>query len=501
MLYCDYGDIKTLDVSKNPALELVSCRQYHMDGRGLNSLKINPELKVLNIEGHAIASLDFSGHQHLKELYCRGDMITLDVSNSVLDSLDCQGTKLVSLNVDGCTTLKSLNCANTGSGFSLDLSSCTTLEKLYIGGIRNFDVTNLPLLKTLHYWNGFSFLDLTNNPELEDLKISAPAYYEMGKIDLSNNYKLVHFSIEFSEDVQSESDMYIDLSNRKALKSVSFSWAGGRGGGIAGNMIENLNISGCTSLETINIGRELGISGYIHYLDASGCITLSELYLFETHLRELNLDGCSNLSRLNCSLNQLTKLNLKGCENLSLLVCKGNQLTELDLSDYPKLTFLDCSMNQLTFLQSNSENLSDINCSNNVLTEIDIRNGIKINKIDCSDNNLTTLNLTGFLSLKELDCRDNKLLESLILDNCASLENLNCSNCSLTALDVSHCSALSMIVCRMNRLQPSLDVSNCRKLSYLYCTDNPDLAELILYGNHSITALFKDSHTKIVWAD
>ena len=281
-------------------------------------------------------------------------MITLDVSNSVLDSLDCRGTGLVSFNLDGCITLKSLNCAYTGSGFSLDLSHCTSLEKLYTGGIKDLDVSNLPLLKTLHYRNSFSVLDLTNNPKLEDLRIFVPMYGEMGKIDLSNNYQLSYFSIDFSSYVQSDPDMYLDLSNRKVLKSLSFSWAGGRGGGVAENSIKKLNLSGCTSLESIYIEREPGISGHICSLDASGCITLSELNLYDMELKELNLEGCSTLSILDCS---------------------------------------------------------------------------------------------------------------------------------------------------RNRLQPSLDVSNCRELSSIDCTNNSDLAELILYRNHSIQSLLKDSHTQIVWAD
>ena len=499
-LICGNTPIQELDVSTYLALELLSCKVDY-GSSGLKAIKINPELKILDISGHEISSLDFSGNKSLKELYCRGDMITLDVSNSVLDSLDCRGTRLVSLNLDGCATLKSLNCANTGNGFSLDLSHCTNLEKLYTGGIKDFDVSNLPLLKTLHYWNSFSFLDLTNNPELEDLRIAAPVSGEMGRIDLSNNYQLSYFSTGFSSYVRSDPDMYLDLSNRKALKSLSFSWAGGRGGGVAENSIKNLNLSGCTSLESINIEREPGISGHIHSLDVSGCITLSELNLYDMQLSELNQEGCSNLVTLDCGLNQLTKLNLNGCTNLLALYCRGNQLTALDLSECTKLTDLICNNNKLNSLKTNSEYLSTINCSNNALTKIDIHKGIGLLKIDCSFNRLTALNLTGCLSLKELDCRYNDLLVSLNIDDCELLETLVCSYCSLTTLDFSHCTALSILDCSRNSLQPSLDVSNCHELSSLSCTDNPDLEELILYRNHSIKSLSKDAHTQIVLAD
>ena len=114
-LICDNNQIQALDVSTNLTLELLSCKVDY-GSSGLKTIKINPELKILNISGHEISSLDFSENKYLKEIYCSGDqMITLDVSNSVLDSLDCRGRELVFLNMEGCTTLKSFNCAYTGN--------------------------------------------------------------------------------------------------------------------------------------------------------------------------------------------------------------------------------------------------------------------------------------------------------------------------------------------------------------------------------------------------
>jgi Leucine-rich repeat (LRR) protein len=500
-LICDNTNIQELDVSANPALELLSCKVDY-SGSGLKSLKTNPELKILNISGHEISSLDFRGNKYLKELYCRGDqMINLDVSNSVLDSLDCRGIKLVALNIEGCTTLKSLNCTSTGNGFSTNLNDCLSLERLYISGLSDLDVSIFPLLKTLHYWNSFSFLDLTNNPELEDLRIAAPRYGEMGMIDLSNTYKLTYFSISFSLFLQNTPDMNFDLSNRKSLKSVSFSWDGGRGGETAYNTIKKMNLTGCTSLENIIINREMGVSGSIEHLDVSGCITLAELNINDMQMRELNSEGCTNLLNLNCSLNQLTQLNLKGCTNLVTLDCNYNLLTELDLNELTKLTDLICYYNPLISLKTNSKNLSTINCSYNTLTDIEINNGTGLKKIDCSSNSLISLNLTDCIALEELDCNYNSLLTTLDISDCKSLTTLSCSNCSLTTLDVSSCTKLTSLYCGWNRLQPSLDVSMCRELYAIDCSYNPDLTELILYRNHSIKTLNKDPHTQLVLAD
>ena len=171
-LDCTSCLISELDISNNPVLEVLICRGA-WDSK-LQTLKLNPDskLKKLDIVGHVMYSLDFRGHKHLKELYCGGytfggeNLLTLDVSDSVLEILDCSNAfKLASVNIDRCTSLKKIIC-----GFiPLDLSSCINLEYLSIGGIQSLDLSKCPLLKTLHCsYSILPNLDLTNNTALED---------------------------------------------------------------------------------------------------------------------------------------------------------------------------------------------------------------------------------------------------------------------------------------------------------------------------------------------
>jgi hypothetical protein len=151
-LMCDHSRIQELDVSQSLALEYLNC-----DFLFLTSLKTNPTLKILEIRRHRLYSLDFRGNQFLKELYCEGEnLVTLDVSNSVLDSLDCGS--LTYLNVEGCNSLKTLSF----NANDADLN-CPKLENLSTG-IHNLDVSKCPSLKKLTYSGRFDKLDFSQNP-------------------------------------------------------------------------------------------------------------------------------------------------------------------------------------------------------------------------------------------------------------------------------------------------------------------------------------------------
>lgn len=81
-----------------------------------------------------------------------------------------------------------------------------------------------------------------------------------------------------------------------------------------------------------------------------------------------------------------------------------------------------------------------------------------------------SLDVSGFLSLEELNCGDNRLLR-LDARNCPVLQNLFCTGNGLQILEVSGCSALGFLDCRDNNLA-SLDVSGCPLLWSLDCSDN-----------------------------
>jgi len=476
-LYCDYCDVRQLDVSENHALETLSCRSRPGMVGELNSLTINPELKFLNINGHKMTSLDFSGNKFLKELYCQSTTLTnLNVSQSVLEILDCSGPQLDLLNINDCTSLKEITCE--ANSLSFVASNCSSLERVYAFGLRQLYVSDSPLLKILECWFvGIQSISFSDNPELEVLKVGGRFIL----FDLSNNFQLVDLELSCTF----EGNRNLDLSNCKKLKSFVYS----------GSELESINFNGCTMLEDVDIRVS------IESLNFAACSALKSLKCRGGLIRELNLQGCNNLAFLYCGGNQLTELDLKDCTELIELWCFSNYIKELDLGECKKLTYLDCSNNQMTNLKINSDSISIVHCERNALTELVIIDGIQLEQLFCFENNLSSLDLTGCLSLEELDCKSNNHLEYLNITDCKALKSLYCFFGSLTQLDVSNCPALTYLHCSNNRLQPSLDVSKCLALKELNCHSNPDLIELIINRYNSIQVLNKDSQTQIVLAD
>ena len=513
ILICNHG-YRELDVSNNHTLDtLISIG----DWRGsLISLKINPELKFLNILNHSLQSLDVSNHKSLKVLYCASNSLkSLDVSNSTLDSLFCTYTgeaSLTELKIEGCTSLKhvSLRVKN----LPLVLRNCQSIEIVDARGLSLVDVSDSPLLKELfcHFDSNISDLDLSNNPLLEDLTISNGVY---NKLDLSNNLQLknlliancyINDNLSLSNHFQLENislrgrvnfDRNLDFSNCKHLKTFYYSHSSSYS---SNGTIEEINFSGCTSLESVNIDESAAYS--LKSLNVSGCQALSTLECsYKESLTEINLQGCNNLMDLQCRNNGLSYLDLQDCPNLLSLRCENNPLTELILSECTKLTKLYCSDNQLTKLKTNSEFLSTIDCrSNNSLSEIEIVNGIGLEYLDCSYNNLTELDLSDCRSLERLICNYNNNLTSLNINDCKSLKFIDCNDCSLIDLDVSNSSLLLELNCYNNQLYPTLDVSKCSHLSLLRCSRN-ELKEIIINRNIPINNISKDPETKLVLAD
>ena len=408
MLNCSFNPLTSIDVSQNVMLKFLNCGNTFIK-RDLNvssnheletllcadnrieSLKINPELKKLDISNHSIANLDFSGHKSLKSLNCSGGdvLINLDVSHTVLDTLECASPKLALINLEGCSSLKKISYS--GQSVSLDLTHCPNLEYISADNISTLDVSHCPLLKTLIISNSYLMdLDLKKNAALEDLSIDHLSSVKNG-IDLSANFQLVNLFI-----TNALKGSYLDLSNR--------------------NRLEFLYVNAYPTLESCN------------------------------------LEGCSSLKEAVVHGGVLTSFNLKGCTALSLLDCNGNQFTELDIEDCKVLTELDVSAcYKLTSIKTNSEQLSKINCSNTALTDWSFLNNARLKELNCSYVNLTSLDLSKCPSLEILICNDNSLT-TLDVSHCPGLSILNCKTNRLQpSLDVSKCHLLTTLDCMFNQ--------------------------------------------------
>ena len=249
------------------------------------------------------------------------------------------------------------------------------------------------------------------------------------------------------------------------------------------NQLTSLNVSGCTSLETLSC-----YNNQLTSLDASGCTSLNWLACYRNQLTSLDVSGCTSLVDLLCQDNQLTSLNVSGCTSLECLSCGGNQLTSLNASGCTSLNYLNCPYNQLTSLDvSGCTSLEQLYCDDNQLTSLDVSDCTSLVHLQCNYNQLTSLNVSGCTSLETLSCPNNQLT-SLDASGCTSLKSLHCGGNQLTSLDVSGCTSLGYLDCNNNQLT-SLDVSSCTSLVTLWCSSN-QLTSLDVSGCTSLMSLY-----------
>ena len=147
---------------------------------------------------------------------------------------------------------------------------------------------------------------------------------------------------------------------------------------------------------------------------------LEYLYCIGCGLTELDLTGLINLKELHCWGNSLTTLDLSTNTALEYLGCDENNLTEIVFGENTALTYIDCSSNSLTSLDVSNLALEYLDIDDNpYLTSLDFSgnnlssvNGLSnittLTYLDCSDNYFSYLDITGYSSLTEWYCGNQK---------------------------------------------------------------------------------------------
>ena len=109
-LYCHNNLLTNLDLSRNPALTELYCYNNRLTNLNLSR---NPALTYLDCSNNQLTNLDLSRNTALTYLDCSDNQLThLDVSkNTVLTSLYCLNNQLTHLDVSN-TALTSLFCFN-----------------------------------------------------------------------------------------------------------------------------------------------------------------------------------------------------------------------------------------------------------------------------------------------------------------------------------------------------------------------------------------------------
>ncbi len=208
-----------------------------------------------------------------------------------LETLDCSGNRLASLDLTGMATLTYLYCSGNAL-VSLDLTNVTALTSLDCS------------------WNALESLDLTGMAALTSLDCSGNA---LASLDLTGMTALT------SLDCYGNALESLDLTGMTALTSLDCSE----------NDLMELSLAGCTGLQTVNCG-ENGLGT----LDVSDCEALTELDCYDNALETIDLSNCAALASLDCSVNGLEALDISTSAALGTLAVHSNLAIDGDVAKY-----------------------------------------------------------------------------------------------------------------------------------------------------------------------
>ena len=319
--------------------------------------------KVSNLKGieyfYNLETLDCSGHQ----------LTSLDLSkNTKLTKVACSNNRLTSLNVSSCKSLKDLECRSNELE-QLDVTNNTLLESLYCKSnkLTQLNLTNNKALSTLDCPdNPLSVFDVSSHKNLTFLNCSGISI--LTTLDVSNNTMLEQLVCDHCSNLTE-----LDLTHNTSLRILDCEYD---------RKLTTLNLTKNTKLETLLINNCTGLTS----IDLSKNTMLEYLFCsYISGVKDLDLSANTKLKKLDYSDNiQMQVLNMPKT-TLKILVCRRNQLETLDVSEFSNLETLDCASNNLKTLDlSNLTKLKEIVC---------FRNQINISGMNSLINSL--VNRTG----------------------------------------------------------------------------------------------------------
>lgn len=289
-------------------------------------------------------------------------------NNRKLRALWCKSNRIVSLDVTPLRDLQILNCESNRLT-SLDVSQNTELVHLLCGmnngamtdddGITKIDVSNNPKLETLSvYYLNLSELDVTNNPSLKKLDFGMCCHTRWGDltpiehIDLSRNPELEELNCASSNYPGFGLDE-LDVSNNPKLKRLT----------TYGNpKLGSLDLSRNPELKTLNCCHNS-----LSALDVTKCPKIDTLYCAYNEIGTLDLTQSAELVWINCQNNRIDKLDVSNTK-IGYLMAPDNRIASVNMGDK---TFDTPSPSGSGYEDAGLPYLY-INLNNNQLTDIDL---------------------------------------------------------------------------------------------------------------------------------
>lgn len=447
---------------KLETLSCVGCNISTLNIQGLNKLKkldcsynaltyvnlsTNTALEDLNIANNSLTSISVSSNTNLRNFDCSGNKLTAlgSMSTNTLEKLTCGGNNFTTLTVEHYPNLRTILCNDSPSLKTLKcrynaltflyIDGCTNLETLLCGGnkfdyldvndfhkLNKLDCSECDLLTELRcYKNALTELNVSECNELTLISCSYNNFTTLRINNLPSLAKLYCYNCDKLETLDCRYNALEKISTGN-LKNLY----------IGSNNFFSLSLTeSCETVETLDVSNNLQLKSLtlndfnsLQNLNMSGCPSIEEIEITNTPLTSFDVSGLSNLSKLTCNNNHLETLNISGCTKLKLLNCDNNSLTSLNLQNYTYLQELSCSNNSLNSLNlTNCNQLQQLYCSNNHIESLNL-SGIKIERIYCNDNKLTSLNIPSEY-IVYLECQNNRLTSLTV----PSINRLECVKC------------------------------------------------------------------------
>ena len=373
--------------------------------------------------------------------------------------------EITSINLKGCSALKTVRAALDKSLESIDLQGCTSLVSCIAYGtkLKAIDVSACTLLESLIvYSSSLSALDVSGCTALTDLNAGCAT---LASVKLPANSVITTLSLFGSSKLTS-----LDLSVLPGLKSLIISSTSISGLDLAKcPLLEKLDIDSCKKITTLDVSHNLhlksisallsGLSKVIMFqgqYEAIKCTYNIKPSMITTVAIDYPEDCTSTITDSGLRNYIVSKFDADGngkisgseAESVKELVYTGKNLSEIgSLVYFRQIRKLDLSNNKLTAIDLGPfvNLLEELNLSGNSLAELSFAGAKSLKTVFVSNNSLTSctgLSGSDLTDLTYIDASHNKLT-SFKCSYAKALKNVNLSYNELTSCDLDDCTAIT----------------------------------------------------------
>ncbi len=405
-LFADNNDLTSLDVSKNPFLNYLTCQQNRIFDTEMDNLITSlPPLLAKLCYSVPVESSDSNTGLAVGQFFCHkatnsspweGNAITaqqVQKSNNKnwtpfiysggewsvtategqlhINQKSFPDTYFRNLIKNGCSTNIPKAFNTNGDGY-LSKAERDAVTLIYLD--EDFDdCNNVKSIQGIEYFPQVTEIYFRYWSELQN------------SVDLSRNTKLTIFDTNMTK--------ISAITFPKSIKNIDF----------ASEKIGTLSLPTQTELKALTL-----TAPNLQSLNINRCYDLVDLFV----------SGCPNLLQFGITNNtKLERLNISGCNNIQ------NKATLIqNIENLTKLTSLKCS--NVSFLSSSGQlkltkatELQDLYCDHCQILDLDLSNNTKLRTVDCSYNPMQWLTMpTSFPYLKRLDIQGCWLMNDQISD-------------------------------------------------------------------------------------